>query len=324
MRREDLHQADQRAGDAGDDQGDGERAKRELGPARAARRRGDRDDEHRRRGSPRPTTARASTARAEEPRGERADGRERHRREQRQRAARSRPRRAGQTGGEDDHEAAPADQRRRLVEERRRRCDVERDQGRHRDGEHRADAIAAGTGAGAGGRAAATARGPLQGSLTVTGDAIRLGSRWCMAVLASKRGMIRARHPEPMSATPYRPDIDGLRAVAVLAVVVYHAWPHALPGGFVGVDVFFVISGYLITRILLAPGVSFAETSTPARAPHLPGAPDRPRGDACRRRDVPAARQLPQPARPHRSAAACSSPTSCRTTTSATSTAPPS
>lgn len=49
----------------------------------------------------------------------------------------------------------------------------------------------------------------------------------------------------------YRPDIDGLRALAVVAVVLYHCWPLWFVSGFIGVDIFFVISGYLITGILL-------------------------------------------------------------------------
>jgi peptidoglycan/LPS O-acetylase OafA/YrhL len=52
------------------------------------------------------------------------------------------------------------------------------------------------------------------------------------------------------NATAYRPDIDGLRAVAVIAVVLHHLLPKSLTGGYVGVDVFFVISGFLITRII--------------------------------------------------------------------------
>ena len=67
-------------------------------------------------------------------------------------------------------------------------------------------------------------------------------------------------NPNPFS-TPVPPQagdprfvlrgLDGLRALAVIGVVVFHLWPQALPGGLIGVDLFFVISGYLITALLL-------------------------------------------------------------------------
>ncbi len=50
----------------------------------------------------------------------------------------------------------------------------------------------------------------------------------------------------------YRPDIDGLRALAVSVVIIFHLNPTFMPGGFIGVDVFFIISGYLITKLILS------------------------------------------------------------------------
>ncbi|MBJ7328470.1 MAG: acyltransferase [Solirubrobacteraceae bacterium] len=59
--------------------------------------------------------------------------------------------------------------------------------------------------------------------------------------------------PHPLAAAPggLRPEIQALRAIAVALVIAYHAWPDAVPGGFVGVDVFFAISGFLISAALL-------------------------------------------------------------------------
>jgi peptidoglycan/LPS O-acetylase OafA/YrhL len=55
-----------------------------------------------------------------------------------------------------------------------------------------------------------------------------------------------------MASIPYRPEVDGLRAFAIAIVVIFHLAPGLLPGGYLGVDIFFVISGYLITSIILA------------------------------------------------------------------------
>ncbi|WP_321912813.1 acyltransferase family protein [Paraburkholderia sp. J11-2] len=54
------------------------------------------------------------------------------------------------------------------------------------------------------------------------------------------------------AAHEYRPHVDGLRAIAVIGVILFHAFPSRMAGGFIGVDIFFVISGYLITTIILS------------------------------------------------------------------------
>ena len=67
----------------------------------------------------------------------------------------------------------------------------------------------------------------------------------------SLSALTRPRRTENLSHVPYLPGLDGMRALAVAAVIVYHANADWLPGGFLGVEVFFVISGYLITLLLM-------------------------------------------------------------------------
>jgi peptidoglycan/LPS O-acetylase OafA/YrhL len=67
----------------------------------------------------------------------------------------------------------------------------------------------------------------------------------------------------------YRADVDGLRAIAVISVVLFHLFQSAIPGGYLGVDMFFVLSGYLITSIVWRE-VRFKRISA-VRASTLPG-----------------------------------------------------
>ena len=58
-------------------------------------------------------------------------------------------------------------------------------------------------------------------------------------------------HKKKSHAINYRADIDGLRAISVISVIGFHTFPNNVKAGFIGVDIFFVISGYLISKIII-------------------------------------------------------------------------
>ena len=89
-------------------------------------------------------------------------------------------------------------------------------------------------------------------AVAAAAPAISLATRQCSPQVAQSVALGEEVRAGTSARILYRPDIDGLRAISVLAVILFHSAVPGFAGGYVGVDVFFVISGYLITQVLMA------------------------------------------------------------------------